>query len=66
MIGIHRSSQRFRPKLRSLLDVIDVAVDQNAVDARAMHIIHSEGHFPLRASTRRVNGHRASSAVAGR
>lgn len=39
MIGIDRASQSLRPELRCLLDVVDVAVDQYAVDARAVPVI---------------------------
>ena len=37
MVRIDRTAERLRPELRGRLHVIDVAVDQDAVDARTMY-----------------------------
>src|SRR5207249_4173720 len=46
MLHIDRTAQRVRPKLRGGVDIIGVAIDQQPVDARAMHAIHLRaGHI---------------------
>jgi hypothetical protein len=37
MIGVDRPPKRFRPEVGSGVDIVRVAVDQNAIDARSMH-----------------------------
>jgi hypothetical protein len=37
MIGVDWPAERFRPEVRRGVDIVRVAVDQNAIDARSMH-----------------------------
>jgi hypothetical protein len=37
VLQIDRTDQRRRPKFRSQSDFIDLAIDQQTIDARAMH-----------------------------
>src|SRR6202034_2840450 len=40
MLHIDRTTQRRRPKLRGGVDIIGLAIDQQPIDARAMHAVH--------------------------
>jgi len=40
MFHINRTAQRVRPKLRGGVDIIGLAVDQQTINARAMHAFH--------------------------
>jgi len=46
MVGVDRPAERPRPEFRRRADVVDVAVDQDAVDARAVHSLYSHSIVP--------------------
>jgi hypothetical protein len=38
MLGIDRAGERFGPEAGGSVDIVGLAIDQNAVDARAMYV----------------------------
>jgi hypothetical protein len=43
MIHIDRTAERFRPELRGGVNIVGPAIDQQAIDARAVHGIDPKG-----------------------